>query len=251
MKQHRWFLIAGAGVLAAVAFGSCTAWVSRETAPVLDAGGASQEIAMQGTLPEQYALAAQRYRELNETVAATQREIHPGEWIASGTTGNFMTLSGDAFSSALNGEASAENSYYLEAFWRLEGVTSPEGKLEAAQARWKAKGWETTRDESDIMPGSFRVTTMTDDGTWIALSMMDGGVNLTAFSGVYWGDREALAAAIWNIMQNGRNEGTDWRPKRFNSEGQGLIRPGEYAPYPDWNDIAYAERLEESPLWSE
>lgn len=206
---------------------------------------------MQAPLPEQYALVAQRYRELNETVAATQLEVHPGEWIASGPVGYLMAMRGNEFSGALEGEATERNSYYLKAFWRLEDVANAEAMLDTAVHFWDEQGWETSKIQSEIVPGEFDVSGVAPNGTQLGLSMMSGGVELTAFSGVYWGDREALAAAIWNIMQNGRNEGIDWRPERINDEGQGLIRPGEYAPYPDWNDIAYAERLEESPLWTE
>lgn len=251
MRQRSWYTIAGAGVLAAVAFAGCTAWESRELPPVLDAAGVAQEQAMQSSLPEQFALVAQRYRAFNEIVTETQLGVHQGEWIASGPMGNFMTMGGDGLSSALAGQADGDNSYYLDAFWRLDNVDAPEAKLEAAQARWESEGWVTSKDESDVTPGAFRVTATAEDGTWLALSMMRGSISLTAYSGVYWGDREALAAAIWNIMQNERNEGIGWRPERVNAEGYGLIRPGEYAPYPAWHDIAYAERLEESPLWAE
>lgn len=251
MRQRSWYTIAGAGVLAAVAFAGCTAWVSREIPPVLDAGGVSQELAMLASLPEQFALVAQRYRSFNELISHTQTELYAGEWIGAGGGSSFMTMGGGVFTGALEGEADDKNSYYLTTFWRLENVTDAERKLDAAKEYWEDQGWETSKVESEIVPGEFDVSGHAPDGTQIGLSMMGSDVDLTAYSGVYWGDREALAAAIWNIMQNERNEGIDWRPERVNAEGYGLIRPGEYAPYPAWHDIAYAERLEESPLWAE
>lgn len=248
MRVRSWYVIAGTGVLVAIAFAGCTAWVSREAPPILDAAGTTQEIALEASLPEQYSLAAQRYRTLNELVTETQLEVHPGEWNSSASTGLFMTLRGDAISSALRGHATAENSYYLEAFWRLENVDAPESLLKAAQEYWATKGWATSKDESQVSPGSFRVTATAEDGTWIALSMVAGDINLTAFSGVYWGDQEALADAIWNIIQHERDEGTGWQPERVDAEGNGVIRPGEYAPYPNWDPIGYAPGLGDLPL---
>lgn len=251
MSYRPWYLAAGACLLVAVAFAGCTAWVARDVPPVLDAAGASQEQAMQLPLVEQFELVGDRYRAFNDLVSGVQKDFIEGEWISAETTNVHMTMRGNAFTGALEGEATETNSYYLTRFWRLDDVGDAETKLDELKDKWDKQGWTTMKSDSDIHPGEFEITATSPEGSHFILDMARSGINLKAYSGIYWGDRKALATAIWNIQQNERNEGTDWRPKKVNSDGYGLIRPGEYPPYPAWNDVAYKERLEKSLLWDE
>ncbi|MHA3682927.1 hypothetical protein ACXR2W_01535 [Leucobacter sp. HY1908] len=249
MNHKNWYIGAGVCLVSAVLFAGCTAWAAKGPAPVLDAAGLTFEEAVEPSLPEQFANVAERYRALNDLVADTQKQLEPGEWIDASTTNPFMTLAGDEIGGNLGAKAKKDNSYYIRRSWDLAPVLDSDARIDRARAFWESNGWSSARTDSEITPGNYRVTTTTPDGTWLALDLMDGEITLTAFSGVYWGDREALSNAIWNIQQNERNEGIEWWPERVNEDGNGLIRPGEYPPYPAWNEVAYEEHLEMSPHW--
>ena len=249
MKHKNWYIGAGVCLSSALIFAGCTAWAAKGPVPALDAAGLTLEEGMTPALPEQFERVAERYRSLNDLVAETQRLVEPGEWIDASSINPFMTLAGDEIGGGLGAKAKKENSYYLRRSWDLQAVPNPGERIERAQKLWERNGWEPVRTDSEITPGNYRVTARASDGTWLALDLMDGEISITAFSGVYWGDRKALSKAIWNVQQNERNEGIEWWPERVNEDGYGLIRPGEYPPYPAWNDVAYEERLEASPHW--
>lgn len=251
MTGRRWYTAAGACLVVAAVFAGCTAFLARDVPPVLDSGGQSEAQAMGRPLREQFTLVEERYLKFNDLVADTQREFYAGEWIDAGASNAQMTMRGSAFTGALNGEATEANSYYLTRFWRLENTPNAEIRLGAVAAHWKRKGWKVLKSRNILNPEEIEVAMSTSDGTQIALDMARGGINLTAYSGVYWGDRAALANAIWNIQVTERIEDSDWRPENFNAEGDGLIRPGEYPPFPGWRAVALEDRIEESPFESD
>lgn len=251
MNPRTWFVAAGSVILLAVAISGCTAWASQEIPEVLDSGGRSKSQAMQLGIREQYSLVGEHYRQLNDLVADTQLELYDGDWVASEMGTNYTTLRGSALSGALEGQATLDNSYYLARIWRLENLDDAESKLDEVKDYWNSLGWATTKAESGVTPGEFSVTGRVPAGPWMSIDMLQGGIVLRAHSGVYWGDRDALAVAIWNIQQTERSEGSEWRPSKVNAEGHGLIRPGEYPPFPQWRPEALWERIEESQLEAE
>lgn len=249
MKHAGWFIGAGICLVSALGFASCAALVARGPEPVLDAAEMTQEEVAEIPLQGQFDLVAEHYRIFNDTVSESQRVVHDGDWVSAESTNVFMTLRGSNFNGALKGKETKDNSYHLTRYWLLEDVADAEAKLDKVKAFWDQLGWDTGKRDSDVIPGEFHVSGKAADGTLIMIDMMGSDLALKAYSGVYWGDRKALSKAIWNIQQNERNEGIEWWPERVNEDGYGLIRPGEYPPYPAWNDVAYEERLEASPHW--
>lgn len=246
MNSRTWMVAAGAVVLSAVVLGGAMSWANREKPAVVDAGGQTAEDALSLDLRRQFDEVGKRYRELNDLISDTQLKIYVGEWVGPGGGTAFMVNRGSAFPSELNGEATASNSYYLKRIWKLESADNAEEYLDSIKQYWESKGWETSKQDSDVAPGEYWVTARSPEGHWISLDMFNGGLLMRAHSGVYWGDREALATAIWNIQQTELNEGTNWRPEKTNADGDGLIRPGEYPPFPEWRAVALEERMPKS-----
>ncbi|MBP1327066.1 hypothetical protein JOF28_002298 [Leucobacter exalbidus] len=246
MTNRRWYLAAGLVALLAVAVGSCTAWTQREIPPVRDAAGVTEVESQELTVREQFDLVHERYELFNDQISVTMSQIHPGEWKLPNSSNGAMVMEGNAFRGALKGEGTAANSYYLSRFWRLDDVANGEAKLREAKQRWEELGWKTEMYDSDIYPGEYRASAITSDGAWIALDMLRDGLNVTAYSGVYWGDTETLRRAIWNIQQSERDEGTRWRPEKIDDNSNGYLMAGEYPPFPEWRAAALGPRLPDS-----
>lgn len=251
MNRRTWMVAAGSVLLLTIGIASCTAWIAGEPPKVLDSAGLTEEEVARLGVREQYALVGDRYQELNDLVTKTQLQLYTGDWIATGTGTSYMTLRGSALSGALAGQATASNSYYLAQAWRLGHLPNSKAKLDEIKDAWVLQGWEATKVESDVTPGEFSVIGRSPEGPWVSVDILGDGIVIRAHSGVYWGDRDALAVAIWNIQQTERNEGVQWRPTKVNAEGHGLIRPGEYPPFPEWRSVALEERLEKSSRGAE
>ena len=191
------------------------------------------EAAFARSLEEQYAAAARRYSEVSELLAEVQNGYFVDEWEDSGVGADFVPMGGEGFAPFMSG-ASNDNSYVF----RLHRYHAVEGSLEALIQRvaddWRERGWETK--VSGPFAGYSRVATVTPGGFSLTAQEDDGMLTLIASSPAYWGDPDALAAAV---IERGEAESAAGvhGSKYARVDGFARLLPGAYRPFPAWDAL--------------
>ncbi|WP_187976694.1 hypothetical protein [Mycetocola sp. JXN-3] len=203
--------------------------------PVTDSSGITESEVKSMTLKEQYQRAGGQYQELNERVAALQKEIYPGEWREGGTDSEVVPGQGFTLGNSLKGD-NRENSYYFNVFrmYITEDDLSPTF-AEVARS-WKAKGWEVS--DGKRHSGQPRITATTPDGFWFEAKGSPGALELTGMSAVYWGDQYALVMAIAERRDAENAAGAPWDTTDRDEQGYTYRLPGVFRPFPAWDAVA-------------
>ena len=200
-----------------------------------DSSGMTRGETMGLPFEEQYALAGERYVELNERFVELQREIFADEWQGVTST-DLIPRQGFTHGSALRGDG-RRDSYYFSV-WRAHPADGSTRMLFAAVERsWAERGWEVGEQVSEIT-GELRITADTPDGYWFAASEEGNELHLSGSSPVYWGERRPLSRAI-NARKNAVLKETD--PWFEQPDGRKPALPGVYAPFPAWDTITDAD----------
>ena len=193
----------------------------------------TEEESLSKPLEEQYALAGERYDELQQRLAAMQQDIYGGEWRSRGV--NFEALSGSGF--ALGGKLvgdTRDNSYFYSIFRNYVYDDSTHVTLEAVRQMWAKRGWDVT--EEPMAPGNTRLTVTAPDGYWYeARDWNKGEFELAVHSPVYWGDYDPLITSIGDRRRAedaGRAHGDTFDPDEDNYV---TLLPGVYRPFPAWD----------------
>lgn len=199
-----------------------------------DMGGDTEEEALRRPLREQYALAEERHRELNERFAEIQRDIAQEGWTEGALGSEVIPGQGNALSGELRG-ATRDNSYYFSVHRYLQGGGAPKHRMRECAERWEARGWEMSEYTSEAN-GEARISATTEDRFWFALDEEGERLKLTGYSPVYWGDNLALVMAIAERRDAEDEAGTVSQPSR-REDGTAPREPGDFRSFPAWDSI--------------
>ncbi|MFT4232472.1 MAG: hypothetical protein QM606_06835 [Leucobacter sp.] len=200
-----------------------------------DASGATASEALGLTLEAQYELAGDRYRELNDRLAALQSEVFDDEWLDGSVSSEVVPGLGYALGGGLESDT-RENSYYFTAS-RWHGSDQDLKPLVHEIARsWEARGWEVAEETSQVN-GEVRAVATTDDGFWFSASEERGRLELTGDTPVYWGSQLALMEAIAERRDAETEAGATWDTADRDEKGHAYRLPGVYRPFPAWDAV--------------
>ncbi|MCB1273668.1 MAG: hypothetical protein KDB25_04635 [Leucobacter sp.] len=224
MTIARWFTAFGALALTCASLG--LAGCGLVAGPV-DAGriGRAESEAM--PLEQQFDLMRQRYERMQELLADTQVAVAPAErewiWISPGLFPDAGTFAPRAL-----GGATAKNSYYLELVRATHepGASGRAVDLKPGERFFAANEWPYASSGAGSSAAVARATTP-DDYLVEYEVQPNGQVNVAVYGGPFWGDTDGLFRAAYGRMPD-------------SSLSPGSSRPGEYAPYPKWDD-AYVD----------
>ena len=203
-----------------------------------DVSGVTAAEAMAMPLEQQYALAGERHRELQERLAELQREIYDGPWMEGGASSEVAPVMGHMNSFPLRGRT-GDNCYDFSANRWYETDEELRPLVERIAASWEARGWETGRDE--LSSGKIRVTATTEDGYWFAVVEDEGSIRLRGASPVYWGDQLALTRAMSERRRAEDAAGATWDTTDRDDRGRAYRLPGVYRPFPAWDALEVDE----------
>lgn len=198
---------------------------------VEDVSGVMESEAMELSLAEQYALAGERYHEVNDRMVELQREIFEDEWREGATPSEVLPGQGANLSSAPRG-ATNDNSYFFSvARWHgVDGEIKP--LLREIAGSWEARGWDVS---GEVIATSLRITASTEDGFFFDLVEEKEEIELMGFTPVYWGERRALSRAIAPRRDAENEAGAPWDTTDRDKKGYAYRLPGEYRPFPAWD----------------
>ena len=221
------------GLIAMCVFSGCAQPVEDR-----DVSGVTEAEAMAKPLEEQYALAGERHRELQERFAELQREIYEGTWVEGGTSSEVAPGMGDMRSSPLRGRT-RDNCYDFTARRRYETDEEIRPLVEGIGALWEAHGWEVSWGE--LPSGRTRVTARTEDGYWFEAIEDVESIRLIGSSPVYWGDQLALIVAVGDRRWAEDAAGAPWDTTDRDERGWAYRLPGVYRPFPAWDALEVGE----------
>ena len=222
------------GLLVVTAFTALSLIGCSPTVSATDTAGATREEVMAMSVQEQYALAGERYAELNEQVAALQREIFDDAWRDGGASSEVIPGSGYSRGGRLGGDERGESYYFAVSRWHSAGV-DVKALLGRVSEDWSARGWKVNRES--FYNGEERITTTTPDGYWFELSEEGSEVSVEGLSPVYWGDRQKILVAIGTRRNAERESGLAWYSDHPMVEGRMTLLPGVYRPFPAWDAV--------------
>lgn len=212
--------------------GGCTLLGAATQGQVEDAAGTTEEEAMDMTLEEQYRLAGERYMELNERVAALQRDFFEDEWLDGSVSSEVIPRQGYVLGGALKGD-DRENSYYFKATRWYNTDENLKPLLRKTAQAWESRGYNVAEEESPN--GTIRIIATTEDGYWFAADEMDGQLELRSHTPVYWGERRQLSRATADRRDAENKDGAPWDTTDRDENGHAYRLPGIYRPYPAWD----------------
>ncbi|MDK8172314.1 hypothetical protein ACWGJ9_18665 [Curtobacterium citreum] len=204
---------------AALLVGTLTGCSLRGGPMPTDAAGLTQEDVATMSLHEEFEAYRQNYEHMQELLAGAQRSVNHGPWDWIGGD-RVPGIGGDGLE-PLPG-ADTRNSYDLrtDRIWSPPGATGDARDLRPMIQYFDEQGW---RHREGHPAGTHDSWAKTDDGWQIEYVVQpNGDYALTVFSELFWtNDGDALSEAV-----GGRNDG----------EYPDESLPGEYPPFPDWDD---------------
>lgn len=201
--------------------------------PVQDKSGMTESEAMSMPLEEQYDLAGDRYRDLNERFAELQVEMFRDEWRDGSVSSELIPGQGYTIGDALEGDTRDNSYYFTVSRWYMTDQDLKQ-LLRGTAKSWESRGWKVEEETSQVS-GELRVVATTKDGYWFAAVEEQDTLKLTGNSPVYWGERRALSRAIAERRDAENAAGASWDTADRNDQGHAYRLPGVYRPFPDWN----------------
>lgn len=201
---------------------------------VMDASGATEDEAVEMPLNEQYDLASERHRELNDRFAELQAEIFEDEWREGATESEVVPAAAKTLGQLP--DPSGKSSYYFSVHrWHpVEGDVAE--LVERIGMSWEAKGLNVRQETSEIS-GQIRVVATTPDGFWFSADEEGSELKLTGNSPAYWGAQLDLAVAIAERRDAEDTAGATWDTADLDEDGYSYRIPGVYRPVPAWDAI--------------
>ena len=221
------------GLVVACAISGCAALIEDR-----DVSGVTETEAMAMPLEQQYALAGERHRELQERFAELQREIYDGPWVEGGASSEVAPMMGNMNSFPLRGRT-RDNCYEFVVSRRYETESEIRPLVERIAASWEARGWDTGKDE--LSSGKIRVTATTEDGYWFEAFEDENSLLLGGMSPVYWGDQLALMRAMGERRRAEDAAGAPWDTTDRDERRRAYRLPGVYRPFPAWDALEVDE----------
>ncbi|GAA3331020.1 hypothetical protein GCM10017712_06580 [Curtobacterium citreum] len=216
MRRSNRLGVVGTTVVASLLLTGCT---NRGGSMPIDAAGLTQDDVASMSLHEEFDAYRQRYHHMQGLLADVQRSVNAGPWRWIGGD-RVPGIGGDGLK-PLPG-ADTLNSYDLrtDRNWSPPNATGDQQDLRPMLEYFDEQGWRHYEGH----PGRDHDTwAKTDDGWQIEYIVRpDGNYSLTVFSELFWtNDDLALMEAV-----GGRSDGV------YPDESL----PGEYPPFPDWDD---------------
>jgi len=173
------------------------------------------------SLEDEFALASERYAEMQSVLEEAQVQVSDGAWQWNG--GEVLPVTGgpDASGEPLPG-ADESNSYLFRAGRILEpqGATGVRSDLDPMIEYFDEKGW---RSGSREVAGEYETRADTGEGWWLSYTVRPNGqYSLAIDSEVFWtNDSSELRLAI------GKRDVTPFPEESV---------PGVFEPFPSWTD---------------
>lgn len=163
-----------------------------------------------------------RYEQMQAQFADAQQAIssEPWIWISYGINPD----AGTSGPITLNG-AGDDNSYHMQISASVDtaGGQGDRADLDPMLAYFENQGWEPEVNQRGSGQHWWVARAVTDEGHLFIYTVQENGFyNLALYSGVFWGDRMALAQA------SQERRPADWKGPR-------LSVPGDYVPFPEWS----------------
>jgi len=204
---------------AVLTLGLLTGCAAGGTAMPTDAAGLTQDDVAEMSLHQEFDAYRDHYQHMQQLLKEAQLPVHAGEWLW-GPGDDLPGIGGDGVAPLPGSDT--ENSYDMSStrIWSPPGTIDQKRDLQPMIDYFTEQGWTIERR---TITGDQEVWATTGDGWQIQYTAQENGDNpITVYSEPFWtNDGNALSDAIY-----GRSTVTF--PDRS--------LPGEYPPFPSWDD---------------